>query len=144
MTRTKIFRTTAVLFLLLAGFSACRQDDLPGPSAPGGGTATTLAFVSDPMALQRVTTRSSDMKDEEEKRINRLYIFFFDAGGEYLDGDYLTGYPNAPDDGGYYAAGEGVSLLKIDAADGGVCFSIVSLNLHTLAECGKGFVPARE
>ncbi len=115
MTRTKIFRTTAVLFLLLAGFSACRQDDLPGPSAPGGGTATTLAFVSDPMALHRVTTRSSDMKDEEEKRINRLYIFFFDAGGEYLDGDYLTGYPNAPDNGGYYAAGEGVSLLKIDS-----------------------------
>ena len=57
--------------------------------------------------------RLSD-KDENEKKINQLYIFFFGSDGEYLKGGYLTGYRDAPDDGGYYAPGQGVSLLKID------------------------------
>ena len=66
------------------------------------------------MDLLKVTTRASDIKDENEKKINQLYIFFFGSDGEYLKGGYLTGYRDAPDDGGYYAPGQGVSLLKID------------------------------
>ena len=75
---------------------------------------TTLTFVSDPMSFHRVTTRASDIKEENEKRINRLHVFFFDAEGNYLEGAYLTGYPDASQRGGYYSPGEGVTLLKID------------------------------
>ena len=33
---------------------------------------------------------------------------------EYLKGGYISGYRDAPDEGGYYAPGQGVTLLKID------------------------------
>ena len=41
-------------------------------------------------------------------------MFFFDKDGNYLKGGYLTGYPDAPDEGGYYSLAEGVTSLKID------------------------------
>lgn len=78
------------------------------------GSGVSLSFTSDPMDELKVTTRSSDIKDENEKRINQLYIFFFGSDGEYLNGGYLTGYPDAAQGGGYYAPGKGVTLLKID------------------------------
>lgn len=114
MIRKKNFRFAGLAFLLSVGLWACRQEEFPGPVRSVSRSATTLAFVSDPMDLHKVTTRSSDMKDDEEKRINTLHIFFFDASGNYLEGAYLTGYPDASERGGYYAPGEGVSLLKID------------------------------
>lgn len=114
MIRKNNFRIAGLAFLLSVGLWACRQEEFPGPARSVSRSATTLAFVSDPMDLHKVTTRSSDMKDDEEKRINTLHIFFFDASGNYLEGGYLTGYPDASERGGYYAPGEGVSLLKID------------------------------
>ena len=114
MVHDRKFRIITVL--LLVGLFACRQEDFSESSFSSSEKTTTLTFVCNPMDLHRVTTRASDMKDEEEKRINTLYIFFFDAEGNYLEGDYLTGYPDAPDNGGYYAPGQGVSLLKIDKA----------------------------
>lgn len=104
----------AVALLGLAGLASCRQETLPGPSGVPDDPMTTLTFVSDPMSFHRVTTRASDIKNEDEKRINRLHIFFFDAAGNYLEGGYLTGYPDAAQQGGYYSPGEGVTLLKID------------------------------
>lgn len=109
------YRLLAGAVLLgLAGLSSCRQEEPLGPSGKTDDPMTTLAFVSDPMSFHRVTTRASDIKDEDEKRINNLHIFFFDADGNYLEGGYLTGYPDAAQQGGYYAPGEGVTLLKID------------------------------
>ena len=109
------YRLLAGAVLLgLAGLSSCRQEEPLGPSGKTDDPMTTLAFVSDPMSFHRVTTRASDIKDEDEKRINNLHIFFFDADGNYLEGGYLTGYPDAAQKGGYYAPGEGVTLLKID------------------------------
>lgn len=104
----------AVALLGLAGFSSCRQEEPLEPSGMPDDPMTTLTFVSDPMSFHRVTTRASDIKEENEKRINRLHVFFFDAEGNYLEGAYLTGYPDASQRGGYYSPGEGVTLLKID------------------------------
>ena len=104
----------AVALLGLAGLSSCRQEEPLEPSGIPDDPMTTLTFVSDPMSFHRVTTRASDIKEENEKRINRLHVFFFDAEGNYLEGAYLTGYPDASQRGGYYSPGEGVTLLKID------------------------------
>lgn len=109
------YRLLAGAVLLgLAGLSSCRQEEPLEPSGMPDDPMTTLTFVSDPMSFHRVTTRASDIKEENEKRINRLHVFFFDAEGNYLEGAYLTGYPDAAQQGGYYAPGEGVTLLKID------------------------------
>ncbi|MGJ0991772.1 DUF4906 domain-containing protein [Bacteroides ovatus] len=39
------------------------------------------------MLPQQVATRSAIAKDEDEKRINQLYLFFFDKDGNYLESD---------------------------------------------------------
>lgn len=115
MIKVKINKILSIAFLLLIiVFSACREEELFDQSTVSTGNITTLSFSGNPMDLLKVTTRASDIKDENEKKINQLYIFFFGSDGEYLKGGYLTGYRDAPDDGGYYAPGQGVSLLKID------------------------------
>ena len=115
MIKVKINKVLSIAFLfLIVFFSACREEELFDRSGVSTGNITTLSFSGNPMDLLKVTTRASDIKDENEKKINQLYIFFFGSDGEYLKGGYLTGYRDAPDDGGYYAPGQGVSLLKID------------------------------
>lgn len=115
MIKVKINKVLSIAFLfLIMFFSACREEELFDRSGVSTGNITTLSFSGNPMDLLKVTTRASDIKDENEKKINQLYIFFFGSDGEYLKGGYLTGYRDAPDDGGYYAPGQGVSLLKID------------------------------
>lgn len=103
--------------LLTAGFAGCQQDEFAFPERPGGtGDGSTLRFISDPMDALKVTTRSSDIKDDDEKAIKQLYIFFFGSDGKYLEGTYLTGYPDAgmtKETGGFYAPGTGVSMIKI-------------------------------
>lgn len=103
--------------LLTAGFASCQQDEFAFPERPGGtGDGSTLRFISDPMDALKVTTRSSDIKNDDEKAIKQLYIFFFGSDGEYLEGTYLTGYPDAgmtKETGGFYAPGTGVSMIKI-------------------------------
>lgn len=102
------------VLLLTAGFASCQQDEFAYPERHGGtGDGSTLRFISDPMDALKVTTRSSDIKDDEEKAIKQLYIFFFGSDGEYLKGGYLTGYEDAAKEGGFYAPGEGVSMIKI-------------------------------
>ena len=115
MIKVKINKILSIAFLfLIIVFSACREEELFDQSTVSTGNITTLSFSGNPMDLLKVTTRASDIKDENEKKINQLYIFFFGSDREYLKGGYLTGYRDAPDDGGYYAPGQGVSLLKID------------------------------
>lgn len=100
----------AVLFL--CSCSIDERIDLPEYSGQSG---TELSFTGNPMSRYKVATKASDPKEEDEKRINQLYIFFFTQEGDYLEGTYLEGYPNAAarKTGGYYAPGEGVVTLKI-------------------------------
>lgn len=112
--RSRLYRVLSAAVVLLAGLCACQEDELLRDTVSATGSGVSLSFTSDPMDELKVTTRSSDIKDENEKRINQLYIFFFGSDGEYLNGGYLTGYPDAARGGGYYAPGKGVTLLKID------------------------------
>lgn len=115
MIKVKINKILSIAFLfLIIVFSACREEELFDSSVVSTGNITTLSFFGDPMDMLKVTTRASDIKDENEKKINQLYIFFFGSDGEYLKGGYLSGYRDAPDEEGYYAPGQGVTLLKID------------------------------
>lgn len=103
---------TVILQLLIV---SCQNDEPFTEGYSGAsGKVSELRFISDPMQKYNVTTRSSDAKEDSEKKIYSINIFFFTADGNYLTGNYLTGNPNAPDDGGYYKTGEGVALLKID------------------------------
>ena len=103
---------TVILQLLIV---SCQNDEPFTEGYSGAsGKVSELRFISDPMQKYNVTTRSSDAKEDSEKKIHSINIFFFTADGDYLTGNYLTGNPNAPDDGGYYKTGEGVALLKID------------------------------
>lgn len=106
-----IIRGVAALVLCMM-FCACQQDDFSLPSVADQSDGNILTFVSDPLEVHKVT-RAADAKDDEEKRINQLYIFFFGSDGEYLKGGYLVGY-DADNKGGFYAPGEGVTMLKID------------------------------
>ena len=108
--RSRLYRVLSAAVVLLAGLCACQEDELLRDTVSATGSGVSLSFTSDPMDELKVTTRSSDIKDENEKRINQLYIFFFGSDGEYLNG----GYPDAAQVGGYYAPGKGVTLLKID------------------------------
>lgn len=113
MKNTEIYFISVVSFILAAALSACSIDErleLPQPAESG---YVTLNFVSDPMQKIKVTTKASDPKEEDEKRINTLHVFFFDEYGEYLTGGYLKGYTDAPGEGGYYSPGEGSTILKI-------------------------------
>lgn len=113
--------TYSILFFLLASLfmNSCRQDELYSPQTPAiaTGNEVAISFCSDPMEQYKVTTRSSDPKEDEEKAIHQLYIFFFNSDGTYLTGNYLTGYrgeTGAIEQGGYIAPGQGATLIKID------------------------------
>lgn len=103
--------TAAALIAFICSCSIDERVSLPLHSECG--QEICISFTGDPMAELRVGTKASDPKGEEEKAVNQLYVFFFGNDGEYLRGGYLTGYDNAPDDGGFYAPGVGVTMLKI-------------------------------
>lgn len=104
----------ALATALLLAVSSCKEEGPIGGNNSGvSSEITELRIISDPMQQYNVTSRSSDPKEDEEKRVHNINIFFFREDGQYLTGKYLTGNPGAPDDGGYYMTGEGVALLKI-------------------------------
>lgn len=110
----KTYYKLMIVAVMIAATFSCSLDirtdnDWDNPN----GSQTVLNFYSDPLKEHNVTTRSSDIKDEDEKRINSLHVFFFDADGNYLPGTYLEGYPGATKRGGYYSPGQGVTILKI-------------------------------
>lgn len=92
---------------------ACQRDEFYNPAPTGSGSSMQLSFISDPMQQYKVPTRNSDPKDDKEKSIHNLHIFFFDANGQWLEGTYLEGYPSASANGGYLAPGQGSTLIKI-------------------------------
>lgn len=104
----------ALATALLLAVSSCREEGPIGGNNSGlSSEITELRIISDPMQKYNVTSRSSDPKEDEEKRVHNINVFFFREDGQYLTGKYLTANPGAPDDGGYYMTGEGVALLKI-------------------------------
>lgn len=65
--------------------AACTtEEDLGGGTVPPG-DGFTIEAVCQNMLPQQVATRSAIAKDEDEKRINQLYLFFFDTDGNYLE-----------------------------------------------------------
>lgn len=118
MKRRFLYQTLCLLLPAALCLSACQQDELFENSRPvATGEGMTLRFSSDPMQEYTVTTRSSDAKDDDEKEIKSLHIFFFTAAGDWLTGSYLTGYDGmtgAIEEGGYIAPSRGATLLKID------------------------------
>lgn len=109
-----ILRYSVLLLLMSSVFSSCYNDDIIGHEYTENSSCSSLQFISDPMQRYQVTTRASYTKDDAEKEIHNIHVFFFDKRGNYLKGGYLTGYPDAPDEGGYYSLAEGVTSLKID------------------------------
>ena len=106
------FQKIGISCIFAASVLSCSIDErVPIPQAEG---STSLTFISDPLSQFNVGTKASDIKTEEEKRINNLHIFFFDSDGSYLTGGYLSGYPDASTEGGYYSPGQGVTSIKID------------------------------
>lgn len=117
MNYANIFRASVWVLMLSTMITACSVEDKYDPGITGDKSSLSLSFISDPMQRYKVQSRANYTKDDEEKKINRLYIFFFDEKGEYLKGGYLTGYKDAPEEGGYYTTGEGVTSIKIDATN---------------------------
>ena len=123
--RHSIYHSIAAVFFLLAGLQSCSFEGPLEPDFHNSDEGISLTFTNDPMLPYKVTTKALDVaadpKDEEEKRINNLHIFFFTSGGEYLTGGYLQGYidDNAPQTGGYYAPGRQTTVLKISKTDQG-------------------------
>lgn len=109
-----ILRYSVLLLLMSSVFSSCYNDDIIGHEYTENSSCSSLQFISDPMQRYQVTTRASYTKDDAEKEIHNIHVFFFDKRGNYLKGGYLTGYPDAPNEGGYYSLAEGVTSLKID------------------------------
>lgn len=105
-------RNILVMISVVLLLGSCSMDEF-GSLPVSGSDYTALSFTGDPMSKYKVGTRASDSKTEDEKRINNLYIFFFDQDGNYLEGSYLEGYTGASKSGGYYAPGQGVTTLKI-------------------------------
>ena len=108
--KTTIFHKLLPALILLAGLSACQDDESEFRPSVGDGDGLTLEFVSDPMQKISVT-RASDPKDDEEKRMNTLYVFFFDSNGNPLEGKVQAGEAS-PYSG--YAELDHETVLKID------------------------------
>lgn len=111
--KTTIFHKLLPAIVLLAGLSACQDDDSEFRPSVADGDGMTLEFISDPMQKISVT-RASDPKDDDEKRISTLYVFFFGADGKLLD-DKVTVGDHSPFTG-YAAINTGETVLKIDKA----------------------------
>ena len=108
--KTMIFHKLLPALMLLAGLSACQDDDRDFRMPVSDGDGMTLEFISDPMQKISVT-RASDAKDDDEKRISTLYVFFFDANGNPLEGKVQAG-DASPYSG--YAELDHETVLKID------------------------------
>lgn len=88
---------------------SCVADDFGSQiKQPSSADAFTLTMQSNKMLPTQVAaTRASDPKDEAEKEINQLYLFFFDAQGQYLE-TYQNRFI------GFQQLVEGQSTVKVD------------------------------
>ena len=107
----KSFAILQRIFVPAAIFAVAGCSPLDEPymniSQGQGAQTFTLTAQSNKMLPQKVTTRASDPKDDAEKEVRQLYLFFFDS-----DGQYLAEYQNRFI--GFQKPAEGQSSVKID------------------------------
>lgn len=106
----KIAYFSIVVFWAIMTVSGCSSLDEPyiGIDSDSSASETfTLTMQSDKMLPKKVMTKASDPKDDAEKEIRQLYLFFFDS-----EGQYLSTYQNRFI--GFQKPGEGQSTIKID------------------------------
>lgn len=107
----KSFAILQRIFVPAAIFAVAGCSPLDEPymniSQGQGAQTFTLTAQSNKMLPQKVTTRASDPKDDAEKEVCQLYLFFFDS-----DGQYLAEYQNRFI--GFQKPAEGQSSVKID------------------------------
>lgn len=106
----KIAYFSIVAFLAIMAVSGCSTLDEPYIGIDSGASPSetfTLSMQSNKMLPKKVMTKASDPKDDAEKEIRQLYLFFFDS-----EGQYLSTYQNRFI--GFQKPGEGQSTVKID------------------------------
>ena len=106
----KIAYFSIVVFWAIMNVSGCSTLDEPyiGIDSDSSASETfTLTMQSSKMLPKKVMTKASDPKDDAEKEIRQLYLFFFDS-----EGQYLSTYQNRFI--GFQKPGEGQSTVKID------------------------------
>lgn len=109
-TKKNFHITVGLLGMLVFGLMliACtNEEDLAfQPSSQTDGFR--IEAVSQDMLIQQVTTRTAIAKDDAEKKINQLYLFFFGPDGNYLKADEGTELFK-----GYMAPGQSVTAVNI-------------------------------
>ena len=80
----KIFYYFLPVAAMLLPVACTTEEDFGGGTVPPG-DGFTIEAVCQNMLPQQVVTRSAIAKDDKEKRINQLYLFFFDKNGDYLE-----------------------------------------------------------
>ena len=99
-----IWKSASALVLLFA-MQSCQQEEFVQIGQNGKGF--TIQAISENMLEQQVTTRSAIAKNEAEKKIHNLYLFFLDKDGNYLETTNENLFK------GYWTPGEGVTVLNI-------------------------------
>lgn len=101
-----------LLLAVAAVINACTTDDIdngvtPVPGKPG---TLTVTVQSNKLLPRQVATRAQEPKDDEEKAINRFYLFFFDS-----EGNYLKSSETEERFFGFQTSQEGSSVMNIDS-----------------------------
>ena len=97
-----------LLWMLPLALGSCQQEKVEAfPEIPGEDGYFTLTMQSDRMLPTTVTTRASDPKEDEEKEIRQLYLFFFRQSGQYLE-TYQNRFI------GFQKPAEGQATVKVD------------------------------
>ena len=133
------------LFFIASLLGSC-SDDLTGDMTPmvPDNQVLTLSFESNKMLPHQVATRVSDPKEEKEKEIKTLHVFFFDEEGKYLEGSYLEGYPTSGQNGGYCMPSVGATLLKIDRSGFSNQTAAQNVTIVAVANVENGWFPLGE
>lgn len=102
--------TVGLLGMLVFGLmlTACTNEEDSAFQPVSQTDGFRIEAVSQNMLIQQVTTRSTIAKDDAEKKINQLYLFFFGPDGYYLQADEGSDLFK-----GYMAPGQSVTAVNI-------------------------------
>lgn len=106
--KRNFYITVWMVCMLVFGLmlTACTYEDDFQSTNPTEGFR--IEAISQNMLMQQVATRTAIAKDDEEKKINQLYLFFFSPDGNYLMADDEKGMFK-----GYMAPGQSVTAVNI-------------------------------
>lgn len=106
-------RVNNMIWLLSFGilpllFGSCQKDRVEVfPETLAEDRYVTLTMQNERMLPTQVKTRASDPKEDEEKEIRQLYLFFFKRSGQYLE-TYQNRFI------GFQKPAEGQATVKVD------------------------------